>query len=438
MQMPYAQRNPQAAPQICSQVSEARGALQQHMSSVLGLRDILHLTGTCRTWHQLIEDFPVHQLSQEARRAVLPPGLKSGLPLLQLVKQQAQLLERLRGKHGFTPGIQHLGFQANLADGSQQGHAQQTGSMPLQFREILWSPCTSLEVASRWLALKPNLGGGMPIQAPIVMDLETGQQVCFSESPLAVQPVPRNVCTVYSDWLTDKSDQILSRPKRSSVVCLADVHGHSILPLPLSGAPHEGASHFHTIRSEKGFVNDILCWICAAHYCAPGECLKDQISMLNASNGQPLYHLSCPQQLHQCFLQLQIERGWDQQATSGQLHEVSEIKVWDALLAPMEDRLAVVWRHVQEDPGNPAEDIEDVGLSIHSAITGDVWHSRVLARRIGRFGYNHRPSWLPCSSNLMFVSNDGLLQVVTSSGCNSWSHARVDRNPLLSQASTGH
>ena len=88
----------------------AAGALWQVLQPYLGLRQIMLLAGSCRAWHQLITLTPVRELSEEARRAVIPSGLTCSLPLLPLVKQQAQLIARISGKHGALLRIQHLRF----------------------------------------------------------------------------------------------------------------------------------------------------------------------------------------------------------------------------------------------------------------------------------------------------------------------------------------
>ena len=117
MQMASVDVSLQAVSQACSKMLEAHEALRQYTLPCLRLRNIMHLAGTCRGWHQLITDTPLHQLSEEARRLLLPSGLNSSLPLPQLVKQQAQLLARLRGKGGFTPGIQRLSLKDDALDG---------------------------------------------------------------------------------------------------------------------------------------------------------------------------------------------------------------------------------------------------------------------------------------------------------------------------------
>ena len=71
-----------------------------------------------------------------------------------------------------------------LQNSSQQGSAQQGRPVPeLRIQAVFWSPCASLEHASRWLMLEavleePSLNHYLS-QAPIVVDMGTGQQVCF-------------------------------------------------------------------------------------------------------------------------------------------------------------------------------------------------------------------------------------------------------------------
>ncbi len=104
----------QAGPEGHSQTSGANiqvsNALWQPLLSYMSLRHVLLLGTTCRAWHDCLANTPLDQLPKESRRVLLPPGLSSRLPLLELISRQAQLLARIRCKHGVTPEIQHLDF----------------------------------------------------------------------------------------------------------------------------------------------------------------------------------------------------------------------------------------------------------------------------------------------------------------------------------------
>ena len=444
VQMPR-ERSLHDASRICHQTFAGSDALQQHMLPCLGLYNLMQLASTCRAWHQLIVDIPLHQLSEEARRDVLPSGLTSSLPLLQLLKQQAQLLARLRGKHGFTPDVQRFSFRGDLVNGSQQGSSQQSRCVPqYKFRKILWSPCTCLEEASRWLALELYLDRNRSARAPIVLDTVTGQQVCFQEDPSTMRPASGYASSFHAAWLIDNSDRLMTFMGMGTclpIACLADVHSHSLLPIDLSAAQNPGSwcpgalqglrGQFFTVRSDEGAAIDILCWV-RTTYLQAGERFEDWISVFNASSGQLLYRISCPEQLHHRFLQLQAEETRpDQQHLSD-----GSPTGCDVLLAPTQDFLAVVWQYtgVRLPLEHALEQIYRMGLSIHSATTGALQHSKFVTGT----ACDCQPSWLPHSSNLIVDGNDGLLHVMTSSGCALWSNARASRIPDLSRAPGGH
>ena len=96
---------------------------------------------------------------REHARLCLPSGLTSGLPLLPLVQQQAQLIAHISGKHGALPRVQHHSFEISGPD--------------QQVLDLAWSPSNSLEDASRDIVL--DFGWERP---PVVVNVETGQQSC--------------------------------------------------------------------------------------------------------------------------------------------------------------------------------------------------------------------------------------------------------------------
>ena len=229
---------------------------------------------------------------------------------------------RLRGKQGFTPGIQRLNFIDGLLGCSQQGNAQQSRSFRcFQFSQILWSPCTCLAEESQWLALETH-GRKRFTQPPFVIDLHTGQQVYFQEVMLSghpVRPSPEvilfgrpsqgDASKFHAAWLTDRSDRVLTFVSSigacATIAHLADVHSHSISPVTLAAPQQDGISCSFSVCSKEGLAIDILCWL--RH---PGldlsESFEDQARVFNASSRQQMYYLSCPKQLHHSFLQHQI------------------------------------------------------------------------------------------------------------------------------------
>ena len=228
-----------AASQGSSPMMEASGALWQALSPHLDLRQIMLLAGTCRAWRQLITLTPVHELSAEARHAVLPCGLTTNLPLLQLVKQQAQLLAQIAGKHSDPPQIQQLSFEP--LDSRQR------------IEDLEWSPCVSLEDASRYIVLS-----GEDWFVPIVIDVQTGQQVCplqADDASAMGSPRPGRVC-IHATWLTAQ-DSLAFHPAKGGLfnpcrpaVCLADAGSHSYQNGRLPGALHNG--HAYAFRVPCG------------------------------------------------------------------------------------------------------------------------------------------------------------------------------------------
>ena len=432
MQMASAEASQQAAAQVCSQMFEVDDALRQHMLPYLELRNIMQLAGTCSGWRLLINYSSPDQLSEEARRAVLSSGLTSSLPLLQLIKQQAQLVATLRGKPGFTPRVQRLSLKDDSVDGSQRGNAQQNRSVRLLFSAILWSPCVRLEDASRWLALDPSPACS---RIPVVVDTETGRQVCFKEGPSSRRTDPEAWSSSDAAWLTDKQDRILfflsvgSRQITSEpVASLVNAQSQSILPVVLPGPHRLSKSQFLTVCSKEGSTMDVLCCVHKSENRSAGR-TEDQISVFNASSGQLLYQFNCPQQLHLRSLQLPL-RCHGQQVTSGQQGRSESIESRQRLLAPTKKFLAITWHFQLILPSCP-KPMNCLGLSIHSAISGDLQHSMLLTDGMNPAGSYWQPSWLPCSSKLLILRNAGLLHLMTSSGCILWSNARADRKSDL-------
>ena len=83
------------------------------------------------------------------------------------------------------------------------------------------------------------------------------------------------------------------------------------------------------------------------------------------------------------------------------------------LLAPNKELLAVVW-HFSTRLLSGQGFMWAAGLSIHSAISGDLQRSMLLTEGPEQEVNDTKPSWLRCSSQLSYVSNGGLLRSMTS------------------------
>ena len=420
MQMTFLGAKLEAARQDKSPMMEASGALWHALSPHMDLRQIMLLAGTCRAWRQLITLTPVLQLSAEVRHAVLPSGLTTSLPLLQLLKQQAQLLQRITGKHSDPPQIQPLSFEP--LDPMQQ------------IRDLEWSPCVDFEDASRYIVLS-----GQDWFVPMVIDLQSGQQVCPVEANDASamgSPCPGRVY-IHATWLTAQNSLAfhpakggLRNPCRPAI-CLADVCSHSNQSDRLPGALHDGHAYAFSVPCQNGPCKDILCWVAQP---AVSRRLEDQIIVYDLPSCRPLYQLMCPDHVMNSFLQF---HGI---GTSHGQHRIGLIKgkAWaiaasEVMPSPSKESLAVAWGfRLLNDSSQP--DRSDwkstlLGLSIHSSLSGGVQHSMVFpAMKAGMTKAGLQLSWLPHSSCITFVTRGGLHHLITSSGELLWRVSIADRS----------
>ena len=166
-------------PAVCLSSSTISDPLKQYMLLHLGLKHVMQLAATCTAWHQLITATLVYELSKTACQSLLPHGLTSELPLLELMKQQAQLLLRLRGKQAFSASTQHLCFDEEVVGPSQDGSA------PLRSEKLHWASRSRIENASHWLLLESNILSPSTLMArpPIIFNTQTGQHIRFCNRP---------------------------------------------------------------------------------------------------------------------------------------------------------------------------------------------------------------------------------------------------------------
>ena len=115
-------------------------------------------------------------------------GSLSSLPLLQLIQAAGHSFwQRLRGKHGFTPGIQRLSFRDDLLVWQPARQLPSRADICTATSKSGTSsgrPAPALRMPADILCYNPHSAIVKRLtHAPIVMDMERGQQVRFQESP---------------------------------------------------------------------------------------------------------------------------------------------------------------------------------------------------------------------------------------------------------------
>ena len=220
------------------------------------------------------------------------------------------------------------------------------------------------------------------------------------------------------------------------IIHLADAHSQSISQFTLPGAQRMNAPFPFTVHSMRMDLQWICSAGCALQIIPLARALKIRSMCLVCLAGSSCTSLSCPEQLLQCFSQIQNEGSSPHNpATSVQLlNEVAR----QVLLEPIKGLVAVVWQYFEVRPQEFSSRIVCVGLSIHSAVTGDLQAIRLLSEATSGDAYACEPSCLPCSSNFAYVSDGGLLHVITPSGSMLWSSARADRNPDMATVPATH
>ena len=417
---------------IPSQLLSASDALHHYLYLHLDLQHVLLLRATCRIWRQLITPVHLHQLSARSHRLLLSDGLDSDWPLLELVEQQAQLLMRLRGKQSFTPGIQRLSFD-HPANGANAYQGRARHEKPLHFKNLVWSPCSSLEDPSRWLALYPASQSPSP---PVLVDTANGQQLklqAHGHDCVTEPAVSQCAQDMHASWLSDKQHLLLHpSPLASPSACnpsdmsLADLHDQTTSSVRLPGARCPGRSHFLTVSREDSFLKDILCWIAKQ---GMNESFRDHISVYELPSCLLLYQLACPEQMIHDFLKTRITNiSPAQRSPAGKDWQVRSYRV---VLDPCRQYLTFLWVFfLLEDRGQliSGAGSQGEGVSIHSAMSGELQHSMLLtADEGGSLDWEPQLTWLPGSSNFVCLLTNGLLLCMTVSGEKLWSVRWSDR-----------
>ncbi len=424
---------PRATSLRSSFMTESADALRQYMLPYLDLKAVLQLAGTCRSWRHVIIHTPLDSLSDSAQQAVLPSRLMSQKPLPEVLKQQAQLLARLRGKNSAAPRIQRLSINDARPDSSKQGSAQQEQSTckpKLHFRRLLWSPCASLEDAGRWIALNPHWGVR---HVPIIVDMETSAPVCFSAEDSA------SIVTYHASgkeheleacWL-DGNRLLFSelvgnseRPVQATEICGADANTGRSFELGLLRPGQPAMASFLRRCIKESSSKHTLSWITDPD---AGQCRNDQKLFYNLPGRCPLYELKCPNQLLSSFLHFHSGSG------SAGLPMEWRMHISKALVSPDGESLAIVWEfwltHDAGQPSWPEPNSTSMGLSIYSAISGEHQHSISLIAEFGPSDGACWPTWLPCSSRLVFQNSAGHVFCVTSAAALLWSSHQSERDP---------
>ncbi len=472
LQMAANGANPLVPAQTHGQRGPISNELWQALVPHLDLRSLVLLASTCREWHQLIAETPADQLSEQARESLLPSGLTSRLPLRELLEWKAQLLARLRGTADVPPRIQRLSFSgcqpidqpsrrhshdgardtsghiADAADANAAvGQSSYAYEPALSFQKLIWSPLSAIEDSCCRIILQPDRAFS---RAAIVVNVETGQQVSFEGegSEFIMCPTPGQPIHTRAEWLRD-GQNVLFHPKQEAcmsameteAIWLANVGSHAVSKLELDGAQPTGNSHLFTIRSPDGCTRDVFCWVAAA---PRSTRLEGQVTVYGIPDPRPMYQLTCPEEIFHGFLNGHHTTARESQP--GQTHHPSAgrsltLRDWDLTaqevkVSPHGDILAIVWGFCQVD--NPTQTGAankaglHLGVSIHSAISGQQLHSMLLTTtRPGLPFVECQMAWLPHSSNLVYVSSDGCLHLIASHGQELWTVADKHRTPCL-------
>ncbi|KAK9824967.1 hypothetical protein WJX74_011063 [Apatococcus lobatus] len=144
--------------------------MRRYLLPHLPFQAIMALSRTGYDWHQLITTTSLQQLPTAALAQILPAGLRSQQPFLEVLQQQATLLAKLRGKRAATT----LPLKSSFST-----HGPVTG--------LSWSPQSDLSSPSQWLQVSHlhygNPGSDFPeaiFHSMAVLNLQTGQPVLFN------------------------------------------------------------------------------------------------------------------------------------------------------------------------------------------------------------------------------------------------------------------
>ncbi len=473
-----------AAQRLCQMHKyQPSNALWQALLPYVGVQHILLLSGTCREWHELISSTPMDSLSEEVRQVLLPSSFSTQLPLLELVRRHARLQARLHGMQGFNPHIQRLSLdgrstatqndiiqaRANIGTGRYADGSTAAGDPASIVRlsgttcdsignsqQLTWSPSACVDNIGRWISLDHHGDCSCIWPFPVVVDMGSGQQICLhgeQADTVRSAPVSNRFPTMRSTWLSDGHTVLFHPVQEASCyvaspnsIRIADACSGSICTADLAGARHSGLSWVFPGDSRDSGTKDILCWVARSARCAR---LEGQVAVFEVPSCRPLYHLTCPDEvLHSFFSFFSLPIPSDQPATRSQNAQRRSVKsgAWvlaamDILLAPSKEFLGVVWEFFlmknKSLPGTVDPRSRLLGLSIHSATSGQLLHSmRLTSGNAGCLLYDCMPQWLPGSSSLAIVNDQGLLRLVTPSGQLLWSSSFGDRNPIVPDQQT--
>ena len=177
--------------------------------------------------------------------------------------------------------------------------------------------------------------------------------------------------------------------------------------------------------------------------------LKDHVCVYDLSSCLPLYQLGCPEHILYSFLRIHrrsispVQHGNEQSSSlEGKKWQLEPVQL---LLDPSKQYLAVVWGfglliEMRERPSMGRRAIQEEntrleGMSIHWALSGEIQHSKLLTAEDGSKELECQVFWLPASSNLVCLSNDGRLLCMTASGQELWSIRNSFRSPGPTQIS---
>ena len=163
---------------------------------------------------------------------------------------------------------------------------------------------------------------------------------------------------------------------------------------------------------------------------------------------QQLYQVMCPDRVFNSFFDVhnirRVRRGTD--GDEGKAWALSALEV---MLAPSREMFAVIWdfcllrqtrvqrRGRQADP--LAGDTRLLGLSIHSAMSGEAQHSMFLTTTKASSSLSDwQVRWLPSRSCITFINSNGVCHLITSSGQLLWTVSSSDRTLALPKTQARH
>lgn len=184
---------------------EASDALCEHVLSRLCLPTLMALSRVSVQWHEIIMALPVHQLSAQASRALLPPGISSCQTFRKVLQERAGLLDSLRS---------HLEPSQNTGR-----HPDEDPS--LQLHQIFWSPQFEISKPSQHIMISRVQSEKPSLDHPARYGLVTTVVDLSTSRPVGFQAAECHVVSAQVPDMPAKGSVRQAHPKRSDKTGLA-------------------------------------------------------------------------------------------------------------------------------------------------------------------------------------------------------------------------